>query len=134
MLDPTVGDSVMTIDHLKNSKLMPRYEGPYTVVEKTKGGSFKLLDKDQSLLKRAYTTSQLKLISKKRFSEEKTIENVTKSYVVEKIVKHRGKEDDLQYLVKWKNYPASQNTWESYDNFDDVNIIRTYWKNLKKKK
>ena len=38
-------------------------------------------------------------------------------YEVEKIVDHQyyGREKMLQYLLKWKGYPESDNTWESAD-------------------
>jgi hypothetical protein len=33
-------------------------------------------------------------------------------YEVEEIVKHRHMGQGNQYLIKWKGYPHSENTWE----------------------
>lgn len=35
---------------------------------------------------------------------------------VEKIITHRGKGPDKEYLVKWLDYPSSENTWEPVTN------------------
>ncbi|KAJ3289199.1 hypothetical protein HDU79_004258, partial [Rhizoclosmatium sp. JEL0117] len=58
-----VGAYVMALPDTRNSKLEPRYEGPYRVVHATKGGSYQLLDADESLLSRRHSPQQLKLIS-----------------------------------------------------------------------
>ena len=56
-------------------------------------------------------------------------------YVVERIMDHQydAKTKDYRYLVKWKGYGAKDNTWERAANFDDINIITKYWKNIGKK-
>ncbi len=40
-------------------------------------------------------------------------------FEVEKILKQQ----DQQYLVKWKGYPTSKNTWEPINNLDDCNKL-----------
>lgn len=50
-------------------------------------------------------------------------------YVVEKILDHRVNPDSLnsEFLVKWKDYPASENTWEPVENvFHLIVLIREY--------
>ena len=42
------------------------------------------------------------------------------SYEVEKIVDMKLEKGKKMYLVKWKGYPASQNTWEPPKNLDTV--------------
>lgn len=44
-------------------------------------------------------------------------------YEVDKIVRKRLKNGKAQYLLKWKNYPASENTWEPEENVNDPNMI-----------
>ncbi|KAI1284278.1 hypothetical protein EDD11_001262, partial [Mortierella claussenii] len=55
------GARVMSVDPIKGDKLAPRYEGPYTVVRRTTGGSYVLKDLTGSELGRKFAPSQLKL-------------------------------------------------------------------------
>ncbi|KAI8061821.1 uncharacterized protein B0P05DRAFT_247817 [Gilbertella persicaria] len=56
-------------------------------------------------------------------------------YEVEKIKSHKvfqvGKKHVLKYLVKWKNYPAESNTWESIENLSNrsnaFELVDDYW-------
>ncbi|GBC08665.1 hypothetical protein RclHR1_00830016 [Rhizophagus clarus] len=49
-------------------------------------------------------------------------------YVPEKILNHRTRKDQLQYLVKWKRYPEDKSTWEPADRLqEDVpNLVHIY--------
>src|SRR6266404_4917008 len=49
-------------------------------------------------------------------------------YKVERIVAHRqfGRSKRLQYLIKWKGYPESDNTWESADQVHAPDLIKHY--------
>ena len=47
-------------------------------------------------------------------------------YEIEKIVRHRGKGDRTQYLIKWRGYPASQNSWEPASNILNKEVLRKY--------
>jgi len=49
-------------------------------------------------------------------------------YKVERIVAHRmfGRSKHLQYLVKWKGYPESDNSWEPADQVHAPNLIKHY--------
>jgi hypothetical protein len=53
------GSTVMVVDPIKEGSLSPRYEGPYTVGRKNKGGAYILRDGTSSLLGRKYAPSQL---------------------------------------------------------------------------
>lgn len=44
-------------------------------------------------------------------------------YVVEKVLEKKVDEGILKYLVKWKNYPASSNTWEPAENLADCDKV-----------
>jgi hypothetical protein len=53
------------------------------------------------------------------------------SYEVEKIVDHKGDNpSNYEFLVKWKNYDSTENTWEPLENFEDREVINRYWKSL----
>jgi hypothetical protein len=51
-----------------------------------------------------------------------------KEYEVEKIIKHRryGRGKVLQYLIKWKGYPESENTWEPTQQVRVPLLIKEY--------
>ena len=47
---------------------------------------------------------------------------------VKTILSHRyfGRQKKLQYLVKWRGYPDSDNTWEPVENLHADNLIQDY--------
>jgi hypothetical protein len=47
-------------------------------------------------------------------------------YKVEAIRSHQHNQCKLQYLIKWKGYPESDNTWEPVDNVQAPLLIRKY--------
>ena len=49
-------------------------------------------------------------------------------YEVETIVNHRhyGRWRQLQYLIKWKGYPSSDNTWEPEENVHAEDLVKEY--------
>ena len=116
-----IGSFVMVKDIFRKGKLSPRYEGPYKVVRKTKGGTYSLLDHDNSLLPRNFAPSQITMVAPRERSDET-------SYVVESILKHRGRQGAYQYLVKWRGFSAAENSWVPENNFDDIEVIATYWR------
>lgn len=50
-------------------------------------------------------------------------------YEVEKIIKHRKKNDRTQYLLKWKGYPDAENCWAFEDDLNCPAILADYWYN-----
>jgi len=55
------------------------------------------------------------------------IEDV-EEYEVEAIVNHRqhGRQRQLQYLIKWRGYPSSDNTWEPEGNVHAEDLVKEY--------
>lgn len=53
-------------------------------------------------------------------------------FEIEAIRSHRRIDDKIEYFVKWKYFPESENTWEPETNFNSSDIIEQYWNNLKK--
>src|SRR6266403_1030653 len=49
-------------------------------------------------------------------------------YEVERIVAHQvfGQSKPLQYLIKWKGYPESDNSWESADQVHAPDLVKHY--------
>jgi hypothetical protein len=113
------GAKVMSLDPIKGDKLSPRYEGPYTVVQRTTGGSYVLRDGTGELLRRNFAPSQLKLVLD---DYEETV-----TYEVEKILAHRDVPGEgVEYHVKWKGF--KELTWEPQKNFIERKCISDYWK------
>ncbi len=52
----------------------------------------------------------------------------TEEYEVEHLVNHRrhGRSRTLQYFVKWKGYPESDNTWEPAQNIHAPDLLKRY--------
>ena len=49
-------------------------------------------------------------------------------YKVEQILKHKNISNKWHYLIKWKGYSESENTWESEENLDEYkHIMRNYY-------
>ena len=117
------GARVMAVDPIRGDKLAAQYEGPYTVVRRTTGGSYVLKDGTGEELGRKFAPSQLKLVLDD--FEETTI------YEVEKILDHREQPGEgVEYLVKWKGYERIEDrTWEPPENFIERKCITDYWKN-----
>ena len=49
-------------------------------------------------------------------------------YEVEAVINHRhhGCQHQLQYLIKWKDYPSSDNTWETAEDVHVDELVKEY--------
>jgi hypothetical protein len=111
---------VVRPDVESGGKLTQTYEGPYKVVERTRGGSYRLAEGDGTLLRRNYAPSQLRMI-------QLPTEDLPQTYEVEEIRDcRRTSNGELEYEVKWKGYSEMQNTWEPAENFQDRTILQRY--------
>ncbi|ORX43211.1 hypothetical protein DM01DRAFT_1399922 [Hesseltinella vesiculosa] len=125
-----VGSLVSLRNPTATSALEAKYVpvGPFKVVMKNKGGANILQDKTGELLPSKYSPEQLKSVS-----EEPIISGEEMHYVVEAIIAHKpikNKKGHYEYLIRWKAYDASEDTWQVFQDFDDVNTIINYWRKL----
>ncbi|GET02485.1 chromobox protein homolog 5-like [Rhizophagus clarus] len=77
----------------------------------------------------AYTRKELQVISiNKKPPPDSVIRRQPERYIPEKILKHRIRKGQLQYLVKWERYSEDESTWKPADRLqEDVpNLIRIY--------
>ena len=51
-------------------------------------------------------------------------------YEVERVLQHRKVAGKLQYLVRWKGWGPADDSWVPIHDFDDLAVIKRYWKSL----
>lgn len=128
LIDIPLGTTVMVRLPSRASKLSPLYEGPFTVVTKTKAGTYVLKDEMNEMLHRDYVPSELKIVT----IDESAIED--KLYEVKEIRMHRGPVNNREYLVNWVGYGERENSWLNAEAFSDPETIRKYWVKVNEKK
>ncbi|KAF9964117.1 hypothetical protein BGZ73_002043, partial [Actinomortierella ambigua] len=129
LTDFAPGSYVMVTDPLVSGAFGERYEGPFKVCRRTTHGAYVLKDGDK-LLPRNYAPEQLKLVS---VEEEGEYVEGGKYFTIEAILQHAYDADSGQwkYLVKWKGYDASANTWEFPRAFRSMEPIHKYYRRIK---
>ena len=134
-----VGDQVwLEVKHLalpyQTLKLAPKRHGPFKITKRVSPVAYQLG------LPPAWTIHDIfhaSLLTPYRETAEHGV-NYTRpppeliedaeEYEVEAIVNHRlyGSKRGLQYLIKWKGYPDSDNTWEPADQVHTPALITAY--------
>lgn len=110
------GDIVMVLDETKENKLAGKYLGPFTVLHRSKGNNYRLLDSDNTVLQRRYPAHKLKIFR-----------GTTKpTYPIEEILTRRIDPDGTpRYLVKWEGYPG-EDSWEPEESFIDKKRLNDF--------
>ena len=119
-----VGTKCMIRTSKIQPKLNPRCHGPYIIHSVTSVGNYKLINKDNMLIKGTFTRD--KLIVVPADIHENVLSGDDGHVEIEKIIKHRKKGDQLQYLVKWVGFGPTHNEWLNTDAFDTTEILEDY--------
>lgn len=112
---------VLNVTH--GSKWEPYYEGPFQIEKRHQRGAYTLIDNMGNIMDRRFTIDQLKPVAMS--ADPIVVEN--QSYEVEAILDHQQSKDGYNYLVKWKFYPTSQNSWVPASDFNTLKPINVYW-------
>ena len=119
------------------SKLAPKRDGPYSIVEKIGDLNYRLKltprDKRHPVfhVDRLRPAKQATVIPSREAPKPlPVIVEEEKEYEVEEILDSRLSRRKFQYLVKWKGYDETENSWEPVDNVQNAPeaIAEFYWK------
>jgi hypothetical protein len=125
MEDYPPGALVMRQSTPRGSKLLPAWEGPYLVVQRSRSGAYLLRDSTNDLLSHKVPASQLRLIS---FEGALSPD----SFEVDHIVAHRGPHEDRSYLIRWKGFAPEFDSWVNQGDIETLACIAEYWDKLRK--
>jgi hypothetical protein len=114
------GTEVLLKNEYKTSKLDPLFIGPLTVVPCTRGGSYTLHGLGGSILPRDIPPSKLKVLQDLSIPTDNQFE-------IDAIINHRNQSQGLEFLICWKGYNPSHDTWEPIANISDITAIQKYW-------
>lgn len=120
------------------SNLFPRWDGPYKILERWQETSTYRLDLPPD--DRAHPTfhsSKLKLYSandpdlfpsRQPTRPEPIDVDGQEEYEVEAIVDEKGRGRTKRFMVKWKGYPDTENSWEPLESVDETEALDV-WEN-----
>lgn len=119
-------------------KLLPRFIGPFTIVQRVGECAYKLQLPATLKLHPVFHVSLLKPYrSDGRYQPPPPPVSFDDEgepwYEVETVLQHRelkrGKRVSTQYLIKWKGYGHEHNTWEPEKNLSPL-ALKSYWDNV----
>ena len=117
-----VGNKVMfnlkdfQITGVRGDKLGPRRVGPFTITERLGKLAYKLDLPSSYRMHNVFSIAKLEPATSNDLSHARPPMNVEEPegeyFKVEKIIAQRYQKRKLKYLVKWKDYKTSSNSWE----------------------
>ena len=114
-----IGTSVFVKEEGLKGKLEARYAGPYKVRGVSRHNNYYLTDSDGIEIKKTYPLHKLKVVE--------TPTNATEeSFEIDKVIDKRVSGTGIEYLVKWKDCPDSENSWIKEENFNSSEPIKLY--------
>jgi hypothetical protein len=118
----------------RSIKLAPRCYGPFKITQVISPMVYKLKLPAQWSIHPTFHASLLTPYVKTKEHGENYLRppldliKDEEQYEVEAIRSHQhhGKKKQLQYLIKWKGYPESNNTWEPEGNLQALHLVKDY--------
>ena len=114
-------------------KLTHQWRGPYVVVKQLAPKTYQVklhngiqkLSRSLELLKPYHAHPDSQHVN----NDMKQVNDSDEEYVVERVIDVRDSNDGgKEYLVKWKGYPMSENTWEPAEHMMNAQrLIDKYW-------
>jgi transposase InsO family protein len=107
-------------------KLSEAFSGPHKILEKVSSHAYRLELPPSMKIHNVFHISLLRDAPPNRFEGREIpppppIEvDGEDEYIVEDIVDERTRDRQKEYFVKWRGYPSSMNTWQSYDSVKDA--------------
>ena len=105
------------------SKLAPKRDGPYEILEKVAPMNYRLKltkrDKRHPIfhVDRLRPAKAAKVVPNREFPEPPPIVvDEEEEYEVEKVLDSHVQNKKFEYRIKWKGYPDSDNSWEPLEN------------------
>lgn len=133
-----IGDRVLlSTQNIRPSvpaKILPRFIGPFEVLEQLGTQAYKLSLPEHLKIHNVFHTSLLKAYKSDGNYQPPPIDWLDGEpyWAVETLLSHRkvpgsGKRQITQYLVRWKGYGKEHDTWEPETQFSDDSLIKAYW-------
>ena len=112
---------------LHQKKMQSRFLGPYRVHEITLAGLYRLKNRHNVVLKKAFPLDQLKVIDPE-FAEEIWQAELSQVFAVDSIIYHRFESPSrgIEYLVSWKGFDHDHDSWVRATDILDHDLIATY--------
>jgi hypothetical protein len=101
---------------------------PNNIVENEVIYTFESFRINNMLIKQKYFLDNVIGINDNILNDE--MEQDDNIYDVEYIINHRKYKNRVKYLVKWKNYDETENSWVWSEDFQDKKIIENYQNKL----
>src|SRR6266487_6115163 len=105
--------------HQPSKKLAPRCYGPFSIEKKVSQSSYRLCLPPTWKIHPVFNESLLTPYIPPHFPNQQPpqppppeIVDGSEEYEVKEILDSRFHRKQLQYLVKWRDYPSEENTWE----------------------
>jgi hypothetical protein len=123
------GSWVMAKDELRADKVSPRYEGPFEIIRRNRGGSYVLRGSDDTIYQRPAST--LKLVTRNPVMTLPT-DHCEVDYIIDHRPKNSNPTVDTEYLTKWKGSDVTMSSWVKSKDFNGPALILKYHKSLRK--
>jgi hypothetical protein len=119
-----------TGDTSSTMKLMPKWLGPFPIIEVIGKGAYRLELPETMKAHNVFNVVSLKpyLTDGRAQPPAPILLDGEEEFFLEEVLQHRVQQNGaLYYLVKWRGYGPEYHTWQSAKSIDDNTALETYW-------